>query len=95
MKLRWTRPALDDLEAIGHYIRRNNSAAIASRVVARIFDSADMLIKFPDSGRAGRIHGTRELVVTDTPFIAPYRVQENYVEILAVFHSSRQWPEKF
>jgi plasmid stabilization system protein ParE len=43
----------------------------------------------------GRIPDTRELVVVDTPFIVPYRVRDGDVEILAVFHSARQWAEKF
>jgi len=37
---------------------------------------------------------TRGLVVLDTPFIAPYRTRDDEVEILAVFHGARQWPEK-
>ena len=31
----------------------------------------------------------------DTPFIVTYRVREADVEILAVFHGARQWPNKF
>jgi toxin ParE1/3/4 len=46
-------------------------------------------------GRPGRVPGTRELVVSDTPFILPYRVRDSAVEILAVFHGARQWPEQF
>ncbi len=44
-------------------------------------------------GRLGRIPGTRELVVAETAFIVPYRVRDATVEILAVFHGSRQWPK--
>ncbi|MFB2897343.1 type II toxin-antitoxin system RelE/ParE family toxin [Aerosakkonemataceae cyanobacterium BLCC-F50] len=46
-------------------------------------------------GRPGRIPGTKELVVTRTPFILPYRVQGEQIEILAVIHAARQWPESF
>jgi addiction module RelE/StbE family toxin len=94
MRLRWTRPALRDLEAIGDYIARENPAA-AARIVTAILDLADRLAEFPDMGRPGRVPGTRELVVADTAFIAPYRVREAAVEILAVFHASRRWPESF
>lgn len=94
MRLRWTTPALRDLEAIGDYIARDNPAA-ATRVVTRIFDQADLLASHPHAGRAGRVPGTRELVVSDTPFILPYRVLEEAVEVLAVFHGARQWPESF
>ncbi len=94
MRVRWTTPALRDLEAIGDYIERRNGGA-AARIVTAILNQADNLTKFPHIGRPGRIAGTRELVVVDTPFIAPYRVQDAEVEILAIFHASRRWPENF
>jgi plasmid stabilization system protein ParE len=49
----------------------------------------------PKSGRPGRVSDTRELVVPETPFIAPYRVRDDRVEILAVFHGARRWPARF
>jgi toxin ParE1/3/4 len=54
-----------------------------------------MLSDQPDAGRAGRVHGTRELVIADTPFILPYRVVENTVQILRVLHGARKWPKRF
>lgn len=94
MNLRWTIPALRDFEAIGDYIARDNPAA-ASRVVADILDQADILTKHPHIGRAGRVPETRELVVATTPYIVPYRVRGDEVEILAVFHGARRWPDSF
>jgi toxin ParE1/3/4 len=95
MRVRWTTPALRDLDAIGDYIERDNSAVVAARIVTAILDQADNLATFPHIGRAGRVPDTRELVVIDTPFIVPYRVRDAEVEIIAVFHGARQWPEKF
>ncbi|MDP2196877.1 MAG: type II toxin-antitoxin system RelE/ParE family toxin [Rhodocyclaceae bacterium] len=46
-------------------------------------------------GRPGRVPGTRELVVTRFPYILPYRVREQAVEILRIFHTSRKWPQRF
>jgi toxin ParE1/3/4 len=93
MNVRWTVPALRDLDAIGEYIERDNSTAAAARIVTAILDQAENLAAFPHIGRPGRIAGTRELVIVDTPFITPYRVRDGAVEILAVFHGSRQWPD--
>lgn len=95
MKVRWTTPALRDLEAIGDYIERDNTAAVAARIVTAILDQADNLAAFPHIGRVGRVPDTRELIVVDTPFIVPYRVRDAEVEILALFHGARQWPETF
>jgi len=47
MRVRWTTPALRDLEAIGDYIERDNSAAVAVRIVTAILDHADNLAAFP------------------------------------------------
>jgi addiction module RelE/StbE family toxin len=93
MSVRWTTPALRDLEEIGDFIARDN--AIEAKTVASILDQAEALATHPHLGRAGRIAGTRELVVAHTPFVVPYRVVGDDVQILAVFHGARRWPESF
>lgn len=94
MKLRWTAPALRDLEEIGDYIAKDNPAA-ASRSVTAILDQADLLTTQPHIGRPGRVAETRELVIAGTPYIAPYRVRGEDVQILAVLHGARRWPQDF
>jgi toxin ParE1/3/4 len=44
---------------------------------------------------ASRIPGTRELVVVDTPFIVPYRIRQNDIEVITVLHAARQCPDCF
>jgi plasmid stabilization system protein ParE len=70
MQVRWTRRALRALDAIAEYIAHDRPLA-ASRMVARIREAGDHLVENPDSGRMGRVAGTRELVVSGTPFIIP------------------------
>ncbi len=94
MRIRWTRSALADLEAIGDFVARDNPTA-ARRLVEQIAASVGALSDHPHLGRPGRITGTRELVVRDTPYIAPYRVRGDEVEVLAVFHGARRWPDAF
>lgn len=67
----------------------------ARRIVARIRSAVEHLRAHPKLGRPGRVAGTRELVVSDTPFIVPYRVRESGIEILTVLHAARRWPEDF
>ena len=94
MKIKWVSLALDDLIAAGEFISRDHPKA-ASRVLKQIWDSVQLLAEHPDAGRPGRIQGTRELVIADTPFIIPYRVVENTVQVLRVLHGKRQWPRRF
>ena len=94
MRVRWLRVALANLEAEADYIAEDNPAA-ADRLVQRIVRAVSLLGKNPAMGRPGRVSGTRELVVGDTPYIVPYRVRANAVEILRVFHAARKWPTSF
>jgi len=70
MRIVWTAPALREIEAIGDYIALESPRASA-RIVTRVFDRVDTLADHPEIGRPGRIPGTRELVITNTPFIVP------------------------
>jgi hypothetical protein len=36
------------------------------------------------------VAGTRELVISGTPFIVAYRIEKNEVRILAVLHAARE-----
>ncbi len=94
MRVKWLRAALANLEAEADYIGEDNPAA-AGRVVLNIFRAVNLLKKNPAMGRPGRVAGTRELVVAGTPYIIPYRVRGESVEILRVFHAARKWPGKF
>lgn len=83
-----------DLIEIGEYLRNENPDA-AARTMRRLRHAARALGEFPYAGRTGRVEGTRELVVTGTPYLIPYRVNGRTVEILRVFHGAMRWPERF
>ncbi|MBS0359464.1 MAG: type II toxin-antitoxin system RelE/ParE family toxin [Proteobacteria bacterium] len=93
MMIKWLEDAIYDLEALHQYISQDNHIA-ANRVAKRILEAIELLPGQPGIGRQGRVFGTRELVVSDTPYIIPYRVKKGIIEILRVFHSSMQWPEE-
>jgi toxin ParE1/3/4 len=91
VKVRWTRLALADLDSVYKYIAPDDPSA-ALRVMERIERAVSVLSRHPEAGRAGRIGGTRELVVSGTPFIVPYRFRRDAIQVLAVIHASRKWP---
>ena len=93
MRVRWLRRALRNLDEEAEYIARDDPDA-ASRTVQRIASAIEQLTTQPASGRVGRVPGTRELVITGTPYIVPYRVRADAVEILRVFHAARKWPDE-
>jgi len=95
MTIVWSPQAIDDLVALRAYIAEDNKAA-AQRTVLHIIRTIEQLLSDnPDMGRAGRVPGTRELVVSRTPYIVPYRIRNNRIQVLRVYHGARKWPEKF
>lgn len=94
MRVNWLRTARANLIAASEYIARDNPEASA-RTAAAITRAVESLKRFPAAGRPGRVPGTRELVVSGTPYIVPYRVRGNVVEVLRVLHASRDWPSHF
>ena len=92
LEIRWLKRALTNLDAEAAFIARDNPAA--ARVVDDITTTVGLLAQHPALGRSGRVEGTRELVVPDTPYLVPYRVRGHAVEILRVFHGARKWPKK-
>lgn len=94
MKLKFTPRAKADLGEIFAYVAQDNSRA-AARIIAKIRNNLAGLIVNPYLGRPGRVDGTRELVVAQLPYIAAYRVHENEIQILAIIHAARLWPNTF
>ncbi|MBI1941616.1 MAG: type II toxin-antitoxin system RelE/ParE family toxin [Acidobacteria bacterium] len=94
MKIRWTQLAVEDLDSAYDYIAETNPTAARS-VIARIESALKALKAHPLLGRKGRVEDTRELVVPATPFIVAYRIGKGRIEILAVIHAARRWPERF
>ena len=94
MKIRWLDEALQDLQCIHHLIVQNQPNG-ASDMIEDILSTVELLSTHPALGRVGRVMGTRELVITRLPYLVPYRVKANTIEILRVLHSARQWPKRF
>ena len=89
MEIRWSKPALEDLERIFRRIAKDNPTA-ARNTVKAIYDGWAELRNFPHRGRSGRMNGRRELVFS--PYIALYQVKEHIVEISRIYHGAQDWP---
>jgi len=91
----WSPEAIADLVALRAYIEQDDPAA-AQRVALHIIRNIEMLLpKSPEMGRPGRVPGTRELVIPGTPYIVPYRLVGNTIQVLRIFHGARGWPETY
>lgn len=95
MNIVWSPEAIEDLISLRAYIAEQSPAG-AQRVALRILHDIEHLLPAnPHLGRPGRVPGTRELVVPQTPYIVPYRAQGETIQILRVYHGARRWPDSF
>ena len=76
------------------HIARDNPDA-AGRIATTLLDVTERLAAFPNLGRPGRVAGTRELIVPGTPYVIPYRLRGDRLEVIAIFHGRQEWPKHF
>lgn len=91
--IRWSLPAVSDYRDLIARIRDDNPAA-ARRVADRIKLRISRLRSMPRMGRPGRVADTRELVITDTPYVVIYEVvgSRDDIVVLRILHGARAWP---
>jgi toxin ParE1/3/4 len=82
--------ALADREAIMTFIAADNVTA-AIELDMLFEEKAEIARERPTLYKAGRVKGTRELVVRPN-YVMVYRVLPDAVEFLRVLHAAQQWP---
>jgi addiction module RelE/StbE family toxin len=87
MLIKWTRAALASVDEIAGFIAKDNQAR-ATSFVLELQAAVAKLQAHPGMARAGRVPGTRELVLHKN-YIAIYRVRGDNVEILRLHHPAR------
>jgi toxin ParE1/3/4 len=88
VKVRYTAPALADLNAILDYIA-NHSPQGAQRVQARIQSIIDLLSLYPFIGSRTDDPTMRRLPASPYPFLVFYEVTESEIIVHAVRHAAR------
>jgi toxin ParE1/3/4 len=90
--LKWLPKAIANRDSQIDFIAKDNPLAAISQG-NEIEQQVQALVGNPPmSGRPGRKSGTRELVISKTPFVAVFRANGQTVEVLRLLHSSQQWP---
>lgn len=94
MRVEWLRTALKNLDDEASYIALDNPQAAIDFVKA-IKSSVKQLSQFPSMGREGRLPGTREWPLPNLPYVIPYRIRLDRLQILRIFHTRRLPPSKW
>ena len=88
-QIKWAPQPLDDIEAIAKFIARD-SDYYARMFAIKIFEAAERLELFPESGRIVPELNRKEIrEVIFGSYRIIYRIRDKLVEILTVYHSAR------
>jgi addiction module RelE/StbE family toxin len=93
MKLTWTRSAQENMREIQHRMRCRQSDEAADMIVDAIISKAKMLLQHPESGHNfddRDYPDARQILAFSYRII--YRVRDEEIEVLNVFHAARQFP---
>lgn len=86
-----SRRALANLDEIATYYE-TIQLGLGFRFAKYYYAQIERLSEMPNIGRAGKVFGTRELILQDFPYLIIYRVKGKYVQILRIFHQQIQYP---
>ena len=88
VQVTWTPPSQTDLAEIRAYISEADPHA-ANKMIVRVVFAGNALEELPNRGRPTALADVRELVVSDTPYLLVYRVHQDIVQILRVWHGAQ------
>ena len=91
MRIVWLIRARIARENSIEFIAQENLTAALNQL-NEIERQVDLLLDHPKLGRAGRVKGTRELVVSRTSFIALYRIVGDEIQLMNILHGAQKWP---
>ena len=89
MRLRWTPGAAADLKSVSDYLTKWHPRYRAS-TMHKLYDTINSLKQMPSRGRPGREEGTREILFLPLPYVAVYRVNEQTIEVLRIYHTAQE-----
>jgi toxin ParE1/3/4 len=88
MKICWTPAAADDLQRISDYLK-DHHPHYRQAIIRKEYAAIQSLRDWPHRGRLGREQGTRELLFPPLPYVAVYRVKEQSIEVLRIYHGAQ------
>jgi toxin ParE1/3/4 len=91
MRIRWTPAAAADLQHINDYLN-DHYPQYRQPTISKLYEAIRSLKEWPHRGRVGREEGTREILFPPLPYVAVYRVKEQSIEVLRIYHAAQDRP---
>jgi plasmid stabilization system protein ParE len=93
MKIIWLSFAQRDIQSIIAHYKRTTPLSIRNRCMRMIIHGASIVADQPYVGKLSETtDGVHELHIAGSSYILVYRVVDDYIEILRVFHESQDRP---
>ncbi|HEX4138614.1 MAG TPA: type II toxin-antitoxin system RelE/ParE family toxin [Bryobacteraceae bacterium] len=86
-----TPAAAADLQGISDYLKEHHPQ-YRDPTTHRLYGDIRALKQWPGRGRPGREEGTREILFPPTPYVAVYRVREETIEVMRIYHVAQSRP---
>jgi plasmid stabilization system protein ParE len=94
MKVNWTAAARAQLRDIHSFIARS-SQQYATKMVDRLTRRSQQIAKYPQSGRiVPEANDVNIREALEGPYRIIYHLIDDEIDIIAVVHAARQWPEE-
>jgi len=92
MRVNWTKPFAANLESARVYVAAEDSIS-AVVVIKRVMETLHILSRLSDAGRP-HFHrpDARSIPVPDSPFVLVYDVNDDGINLLALYHQAMKWP---
>jgi toxin ParE1/3/4 len=91
MRIRWTPAAAADLQNISDYLKEHHPH-YRQPTMRKLYETIRSLKNSPHRGRPGREERTREILFPPLPYVAVYRVTEQTIEVLRIYHGAQERP---
>ncbi len=88
MRIRWTPASAADLEHLSNYLKEHHQH-YWQPTIRKVYAAVQSLKEWPHRGRVGREEGTRELLFPPLPYVVVYRVKQDSIEILRIYHGAQ------
>lgn len=91
MHIRWTPAAAADLQNVSDYLKQHHPH-YRQPTMQKLYDTILSLKQSPYRGRPGTEEGTREILFPPLPYVAVYRVEQQTIEVLRIYHGAQDRP---
>ena len=91
MRIRWTPAAAADLRNISDYLKERHPQ-YRQPTMGKLYETIRSLKQSPHRGRPGSEEGTREILFPPLPYVAVYRVKEQTIQVVRIYHGAQKRP---